>query len=33
MVWGKTFERTPDLNGEEIMLDIYTPMDWVICKE
>lgn len=30
---GKTFERTPDLNGEEIMLDIYTPMDWVICKE
>lgn len=30
MVWGKTFERTPDLNGEEIMLDIYTPMDRVM---
>ncbi len=25
------FQNTSDLNGENIMLDIYADMDWVMC--
>jgi len=25
------FENTSDLNGENIRLDIYTDLDWVMC--
>lgn len=25
--------KTSDINGEHIMLDIYTDMVWIMCKE